>query len=563
MRKNESNLTTTKQKNDALSWLMLRSKKQNFKMALLIIANAIFSVLSILFAFAIKEIIDSATKYQDINRLISYSVAIGVIVILQFVFRIITNALLEHIRGKLEMDYKTHIFSCILEKKQDKISLYHSGELMNRLTADVAIVADGMSSIVPLIVASVVRLVCAVIALIILDWIFAIAFSVAGILVFLTITLLRGKLKSLHKETQETDGKVRSFMQECIENLLALKVFSVNDKIENKSANLQDENFKVKMERKNYSVLGNATYNFIFSAGYLFALIYGGIKVLYAGLTYGALSAILQLVNNVQVPFASLSNVLPKYYSTIASAERLMEIEEIESEEKTADFDNDLVYSKMKGICIKDISFSYDRDTVLKNANLYINKGDFVVIEGTSGVGKSTLIKLMLGVYSAKDGRIFADLDDGELELNSTTRTLFSYVPQGNMLFSGTLKDNVTFIKQDATEEQIERALTVSCVKDFIDELPFGLQTMVGENGVGLSEGQIQRVAIARAILCDAPIILLDEATSALDEATESNLLNNLKELKDITLIIISHKKAAEKICNRKIKVSSKGIVEF
>ena len=563
MRKNDNKLSTTKQNKDSISWLMLRSKKQNFKMALLIIANAVFSVLSILFAFAIKEIIDSATKYQDINRLISYSVAIGVIVILQFVFRIITNALLEHIRGKLEMDYKTHIFSSILEKKQDKISLYHSGELMNRLTADVAIVADGMSSIVPLIVASVVRLICAVVALIILDWIFAIAFSVAGILVFLTITLLRNKLKSLHKQTQETDGKVRSFMQECIENLLALKVFSVNDKIEKKSTSLQEDNFKVKMERKNYSVVGNATYNFIFSAGYLFALIYGGIKVLYAGLTYGSLSAILQLVNNVQVPFASLSNVLPKYYSTIASAERLMEIEEIESEEKLTDFDKDSVYAKMKGLCIKDISFSYDRDTILKNANLYINKGDFVIIEGTSGVGKSTLVKLMLGVYSAKEGRIYADLEDGELDLNSTTRTLFSYVPQGNMLFSGTLKDNVTFIKQDATEEEIERALKVSCVKDFIDELPFGLQTMVGENGVGLSEGQIQRVAIARAILCDAPIILLDEATSALDEATESNLLNNLKELEDITLIIISHKKAAEKICNRKIKVSSKGIVEF
>jgi ABC-type bacteriocin/lantibiotic exporter with double-glycine peptidase domain len=175
MRKNDNKLSTTKQNKDAISWLMLRSKKQNFKMALLIIANAVFSVLSILFAFAIKEIIDSATKYQDINRLISYSVAIGVIVILQFVFRIITNALLEHIRGKLEMDYKTHIFSSILEKKQDKISLYHSGELMNRLTADVAIVADGMSSIVPLIVASVVRLICAVVALIILDWIFSLS----------------------------------------------------------------------------------------------------------------------------------------------------------------------------------------------------------------------------------------------------------------------------------------------------------------------------------------------------------------------------------------------------
>ncbi len=380
---------------------------------------------------------------------------------------------------------------------------------------------------------------------------------------FLTITILRNKLKSLHKKTQETDGEVRSFMQECIENLLALKVFSVNEKIENKSSTLQEENFKVKMERKNYSVVGNATYNFIFSAGYLFALIYGGIKILGGLLTYGALSAILQLVNNVQVPFASLSNVLPKYYAMIASAERLIEIEDIESEPKQNKLDKDSVYDKMKGICIKDVNFAYDRDVVLKNANFYINKGDFVVIEGASGIGKSTLIKLMLGVYSANSGEIYADLGEEKLQLNSSTRALFSYVPQGNMLFSGTLKDNVTFIKQDASEEEIERALTISCVKDFVDELPFGLQTVVGENGVGLSEGQIQRIAIARAILCDAPIILLDEATSALDETTERILLNNLKDIEDITLIIISHKKAAENICNRKVKVSSKGIVEI
>lgn len=549
-------------KKQPIKWLITRSKKQGFKMAMLILSNALFSVMSILFAFAIKEIIDSATVHHNLNRLISFAVAICIIVVLQFILRVATNGLTEHIRGKLEMEYKSYIFSQILIKKQDKITTYHSGELMNRLTSDVSIVADGVSTIVPTAVSAGVRLICAVVALVLLDWIFAVAFTVAGLMVFLVISLLRGKLKSLHKITQETEGKVRSFMQECIENLLAVKVFSVNGKIEKQSEQLQKENFKIKMRRKNYSVVGHATYNFIFSAGYLFALIYGGIKILNSVLTYGALSAILQLVNNVQVPFASLSNVLPKYYAMLSSSERLMEIEDIESENSSVHIDAQKVYKKMKGISFDSINFAYDREKVLSNANLYINKGDFVMIEGSSGVGKSTLIKLMLGVYPLNSGKIAADFAGEQLDLNASTRTLFSYVPQGNLLFSGTIKDNVTFINENASDKEIKKALKISCADEFIAELPLGLDTVVGENGVGLSEGQVQRLAIARALLCSAPIILLDEATSALDADTERRLLDNLKQLGDVTLVIISHKKAAAKICNRRVKISAKRIVE-
>ncbi len=543
-----------------LKWLIKRSKKQAFKMGLLVFANAFLSILSVAFAFVIKEIVDSATLHNDKVRLLTFAIVILGVVVLQFILRIIITALSEHIRGKLEMEYRAQIFSRILEKKYDKVSGYHSGELMNRLTADVSVVADGVSGILPTAVSAVARLICAVIALVILDWIFAVAFTVAGLLVFVTMSLLRGKLKNLHKEAQATDGKTRSFMQECIENMLAVKVFSINGKVEKRAEDLQNENFKVKMHRKNYSAIGYATYNFIFSAGYLFALIYGCVMILDLRLTYGALSAILQLVNNVQVPFMSLSNVMPKYYAMIASAERLIEIENIESELSGEYLDAPSVYKQLKGICLEDVTFSYDRDKVLNHAELYVEKGDFVMVEGTSGTGKSSLIKLMLGVYAVDGGKIYLDLDDGRIETDRSARSLFSYVPQGNMLFSGSLKDNVTFIKENATEEEIQRALRISCAEEFVSKLPNGLDTIVGENGVGLSEGQIQRIAIARAVLCDAPIILLDEATSALDEETEKNVLDNLKELKDVTLIIVSHKKAAMSICNKRIKIKNKQI---
>ncbi len=559
-------------------------------MLCLILSNALLSVLSVAFAFAVKAVIDGAVG-RDKDKLVFGIIFIISIVILQFVFRLITGGLTENIRGKLEIAYKSRIFSKILTKKYAAIQEYHSGELMNRLTQDVSVVADGVTSIVPSVAASVVRLICAVAALVALDWIFAIAFVVAGALVFIILGVLRGKLKSLHKKSLESDGAVRSFMQESVENSLALKVFSINDKIEKKSDELQNENFRWKMRRKNYAVFGSAAYNLIFSAGYLFALIYGGACIFNGtGLTYGDLSAILQLVNNVQVPFASLSSAFPKYYAMIASAERLIEIERLEEEtvgetvtatagaatekatEKTGETAGGIVggaarknatkkdaarlYGEMRAIVAEDLSFSYGREQVFKGAYARIEKGDFVAVTGASGIGKSTFVKLMLGVYDLGGGEIYFDTENGKIPANASTRALFSYVPQGNMLFSGTLLENVTFINDEATDEEIARALEIGCVKDFLGELPEGLNTKVGENGVGLSEGQIQRVAIARAVLTGAPIILLDEATSALDAETELKVLRGLKELKDKTLIFISHKAAALSICNKELRVS-------
>ena len=529
----------------------------------LIISNVIFSVLSIIFAFAIKYIIDGATT-ADYDKLLFGAIGLAAIVAMQFVFRIITGGLTEHIKGKLEITYKSLIFGNILNKKYDKLSAYHSGELMTRLTNDVNVVCEGITGIVPLIASSVARLASAVVALVMLDWIFAVALCVAGILVFTVIAILRGKLKSLHKKAQETEGKTRSFMQECIENLLAIKVFSVNDKIERRSDSLQQDNFKVKMKRKNYSVVGHSVYNLIFSAGYLFALIYGCTKIFTGtGMTYGDLSAILQLVNNVQVPFASLSGVLPKYYSMIASAERLMEVEAMESEDAGAVIDRDAVYKDLISVNFENVTFSYGRDKVFDKADFAVNKGDFVAVTGISGIGKSTLIKLLLGIYRVDGGSIYLSLKGNKTDVDASTRPLFSYVPQGNMLFSGNIEENVKFIVPDASDEEVRRALDISCASEFIDQLPEGLKTKVGEKGTGLSEGQVQRIAIARALLSRAPVLLLDEATSALDEDTEYRVLDNLKKINGVTVIIISHKKAALTVCNRRVQIKNGKVAEI
>ena len=548
-----------------LKWIRERSKSQRGNIALLVALNVLFSMLLVGFALAIKTVIDGAiegAKTGETTKLIVGASVLVAIIFLQFLLRFSVNYLAEKIKAKLELEYREYIFDQILKKKYSEINRYHSGELINRITADVSVVSESVSSIVPSVVAAVARLVFAVAALIYLDWIFAIAFTVAGILVFSVISIMRKKLKSLHKGVQETDGKARSFMQECIENLLAIKAFSVNSKIEKKEDELLEEHLKVKMKRASFSVIGNATYNFIFSAGYAFALIYGAVKILGGVLTYGSLSAILQLVNNVQVPFASLSEAVPRYFSMLASAERLIEIEEVEEENVEQVISADDTYLKMRSLVIKDLSFAYDRQNVLENVNAVINKGDFAMIEGSSGIGKSTLIKLLLGVYPPTGGEIYFDTGSNKTPVFSGTRSMFSYVPQGNMVFSGTIKENVSFTHPEATEEEIDRALYISHSKEFIEELPNGIETVIGEKGAGLSEGQVQRIAIARAILSKAPIVILDEATSALDEETEKKVLENLKGIKNVTLIIISHKKAAQDICNRKFKVSKKRLFE-
>ncbi len=545
----------------ALNWIYKKSKGQRLSMFFLILLNVLFSLSSVAFAFAVKMIIDGATSI-DKNKLIAGSIFIGVTVILQFVLRVSANGLADRIKGKLEMSYKTEIFNGVIRKKYDKIGAYHSGEVMNRLTSDVGVVSDGVASILPTVCSSVARLLFAVIALIMIDYVFAIAFTVAGLLVFGVISLLRGKLKSLHKKSQETEGKTRSFMQECIENLLAVKVFTVFDKVEEKSEELQQDNFSVKMKRKNYAVVGHATYNFIFSAGYVFALIFGAVKLLngIVGFGYGDLSAILQLVNNVQVPFASLSGVMPKYYAMLSSAERLIEIENLEEEKIDTSFNALETYEKLNGISFNGITFAYDRDLVLNGANFYASKGQTIAIKGSSGIGKSTLIKLMLGVYDLSGGEIVLDTLDGEIPLNSQTRKMFSYVPQGNLIFSGSILDNVTFATREYTEKQLGECIKASCA-EFVYDLPNGVDTIVGENGLGLSEGQVQRIAIARALLAKAPILLLDEATSALDEETEKRLLLNLKELNQTTFII-SHRKSAFAVSDKIIQIKNKKIVQ-
>ncbi|MCI9617596.1 MAG: ABC transporter ATP-binding protein [Eubacterium sp.] len=555
---------------NSLRWIIKNGKKQIPKIIILSISNMILALVSTGLALVSKYAIDAAQKAANAktdlefthyrNLIILFGIAILLIISGRLLLRIFAQSLTIKVQASMEMQMRTSLFNKILSKKYDRINSYHSGELMNRMTSDIKIVTDGITTIVPNMLYFITQFVGAFAVLIIFDWKFTMVFIVAGIVISAVTLLFRRKLKSLHKEVQETDGRVRSFFQEAIESILVVKTFRVEESFGKKGDELQIINYDAKMKRRRISICANAGFSFVFNMGYLLALVWCALKVCANTMTYGTLTAVLQLISLIQTPFVNITKVVPQYYSILASAERIMEIEEIEEEESFGEpISVKAFYECFQKAGFEGIQFNYGRESVLEEGEAWFNKGDFVAIRGISGIGKSTLMKMLLGVFQPNEGHIRLYKDNGEyVEAGPDTRGLFSYVPQGNYLFSGTLRENILLINPCATEEEINEALEISDIKEFVQTLPEGLDTVIGEKGLGISEGQAQRLAIARALLSKAPILLLDEATSALDAETEQNVLKRIKLLNQKTCIIITHKAAALDVCNKEFVIENK-----
>lgn len=540
----------------ALKWIINTAKGSWIFVFIYALLSAALAYFGILTAYGTKDVVNGATS-NDAALLKRGAIYLLILVVVQILLKIFNGNMYERSRAKIEIKIRTRVFESIMKKDYAAISAHHSGDLLNRLTSDVQTICDGVTGLVPHIVSLLTKMISAVVIIAGLDWIFAAIFLAGGALIALISLFFRKYLKNIHKEAQSADGKVRSFFQESLASLLVIKVFNAYKQISEKARLLQEDNYKIRIKRATISIFANTGVQMAFSLGYLFAMVLGGFRVYRGMIDIGELTAILQLVNQIQSPLYALAGVIPTYYSVIASAERIIEIENYadEAESDGSLYDRYECYEKLKEIVFDSVTFKYNRDYVFKNATAVIKKGDFVAITGISGIGKSTLLKLLLGVVYPQEGTIKIVTEDSEKQVDRNTRSLFSYVPQGNMLLSGTLRENVTFMCKEKSDEEIERAVKLSCSDDFVSRLPDGLETVVGERGLGLSEGQIQRIAIARAILYDAPIILFDEATSALDEETEERLLKNLRAMENKTCVIVSHKPAALTVCNKEIRI--------
>lgn len=546
-------------------WIIKNAKPQVINIIVISVIYAVMAYLGVAVATLSRGIVDSAVN-SDIGGIVYYAVILVSLTVGQLIIRIVSKVVNFNIQAKLEMSIKQSIFNSIIRKKYDKISQIHTGELLNRITSDVLVVVSSIISIVPNMVYFIVKLIGVFVVLFAIDKTFCLVFIIGGALMFGVVLLFKSKMKALHKAVQESDGKTRSFFQEIFSSLLVVKVFNAEKKVSENAMNLQMNNFKIRRKRNYISIVATTGFSFVFSLGYMYALIWGAFAISDHIITYGVLTSMLALVTQIQGPVRGISSILPSYYSALASAERLMDIENLENEDvvNKSLIDTKDLYSKTKEIIFDNITFSYGRENVLENTRLVLNKGDFALLAGISGIGKSTLTKLLLDVISPDKGEIYLKLSDGEkVYIDKNIRSLFSYVPQGNFLLSGTIRDNIAFVSSEPDEQKIIESAKIACAYDFISNLPDGLDTRVGENGKGLSEGQIQRIAIARAVYSDAPIIIFDEATSALDANTEVQLLKNLKKLKNKTCILISHKMAAKEICNKEIIIKDKKIISY
>ena len=543
-------------KENSLIWVLKQVRNRIPEILLLTVAQILNALFSVLFALGTRGVIDSAVS-GDSNAFIM-ACLFQMVIIGGILFSLtLSRHLKDNLSAKLDRDWKQQLLHGLLHGDYAQVKSYHSAELLNRLNADVAKVNEGLLVLIPGAAAMIMRLTAAVVILGVMDARFTMIVTALGLLVVAVTGLLRRHLKEINKLVSTHDGRVSGYLQEAMEKLLIVQSMDISEEVEHRASNIMDARYQIQRRRKNISLMANTGVSLMFYAAGFFALCWCSWRMLQGQMSFGSLTAVIQLVNQIQYPVVNLSSVLPQYIAILASAERLMELESIQGQPQPMKENRDAVYEQMYCILAENLTFSYDRDKILDNADFMLPKGAFAVITGASGIGKSTLLKMILGVYPPESGEIYLKLDDRRMALDRSTRKLFAYVPQGNMLLSGTIRDNLTIVKPDAMENEIREAIYVSAMDEFLSQLPQGLDTVLGESGTGLSEGQAQRLAIARAILGGAPILLLDECTSALDEHTEHTVLRRIRALPGRTCIAVTHRPAAISLCDWRLQIES------
>ena len=533
---------------DTVLWLWrVTGKKKGYILALTLIQGFV-GLIGVLFAVLLRGIVDSAVVRDAAAFQYNVILIIG-LVLVQQAFNALTRWLNELAKSDIENGFKQRMLDNILHKDYASVSATHTAEWLNRLTNDTTVVAGDAVEILPGLVGMVVRLISALIMIIALDCWFAYILIPGGVALVILTYAFRGVLKRLHRNIQESDGRLRVFLHERISSLIVIKAFTAEKQTSEGAMQAMAAHKAARLRRNRFSNVANIGFGMAMQGMYLVGVIYCAYGIMSGLVTYGTLTAIMQLIGQVQGPFANISGYLPRWYAMIASAERLMEIEEYVDDGQAADKETMRRYyeQEFQALGLRDASFTYrptgaeEMPVVLDGLNLEIQKGETVAFTGHSGCGKSTVLKLLMCMYPLDSGERFID----DRQLTAYYRRLFAYVPQDNALMNGTIQDVVCFA-EPYEEKRLHQALTIACADEFVADV----NAELGERGSGLSEGQMQRLYIARAIYADAPILLLDESTSALDEETERRLLENLRDMTDKTVVIVTHRKAALSICD-------------
>ena len=539
-----------------MTWLFKSVRARVPALAALTLLSMANAALGVLFALGTKGVVNAAASGEAAALLRAAAVQAALIAALLLSLTGM-RALRETLSAALERDWRRRFLKKLLHAEYAACAKFHTAELLNRMNNDARAVTDGILSTLPGLSAMLVRLVGAAAALFAMSPGFTLAALALGALVVALTAAARRRLKALHKQLGAAEGRASAFLQEVLEKLLLVQALDAPEAVSARADALLEDRFALQRRRKHASLLANTCVSVLgYGAGFV-TLVWCAAGILQGRMSFGDLSAMTALVSQLQGPFVNLSGVMPQLIAMLGSCERLMELDALPEEPPLQRIDAPAVYDALTSIDARGLSFTYDRERVLQDADFSIPKGCFTVITGESGAGKSTLFRLLLGVCRPDGGALTLRTDRGEIPLGPGTRPLFSYVPQGNLLFSGTLRENLTLVRPGATQAELAQAVTASCMDAFLPELPQGLDTPLGENAAGLSEGQAQRVAIARAVLSGAGVLLLDEATSALDADTEREVLARLRALPGRTCIAVTHRPAALALAQKHLHVQA------
>lgn len=558
-----------------IRWLWQSSRGNRTQM----IANAVIGLLqvsmSLCAVWAIKRAIDIASGQLEGNLLMAVGL-MALIILAEFALGI-TSVWVRNILGvKAQNRMQQNMLDRLLRSEWNGKEHYHSGDVLNRLEGDVANVVTFITETLPSTLSTTTLFIGA----------FAYLFSMDSTLALITIAIIPlcvalskvyvKKMRGLNRSVRDSDSEIQSVLQETVQNRMLIKTLEGDDlMIDRLEASQQTLRNRV-VRRTKFAVASRFIMNFGFAATYLLAFLWSALRMAGGTLTFGGMTAFLQLVGRIQSPARDLSRLIPSFVSVLTAAERLMELEDIPQEEQG----EPLKLTAPCGMRFQNVAYCYDDGTapVIENLTYDFRPATATAVIGETGAGKTTLIRLMLALLHPTEGTINIYNENGNLtdragivgasrrlisegsnedenqNISPRHRCNFVYVPQGNTLLSGTIRDNLLIGKPDATDEEMKEALTKSCA-DFVMQLPEGLDTRCAEAGSGLSEGQAQRIAIARALLRNRPIMLFDEATSALDPDTERQLLRNIMEGRDKTIVFITHRMAVLEYCDGQLKL--------
>lgn len=521
--------------------------KTKYGILFVTLLGVVYSLLLTYSALITERLIDNASADAATGtlskELIGDITAFGLFIVGILVLNIVYSYLNSKIKARTELDLRARILGVTLSRDYRQIQKYHSGDILNRATNDVNVVVTGLVQSFPEFIITIVRIVSALVVLFTMNSGFAIILLCLAPLTLIATSIYGKKVKKLHIRGQKCEGENRAFMAEAVQNMTVIKACSNENAITDYFSRLQGENYRLKMKAAVLSIAAGMLMFLSVYVLYYVALMWGAYGIVEGAMSFGTLTAMLQLVVQFQSPFKTLASEVNQLYRTSASAERIRELENLDEDsgmpEPVGDFE---------GLSIRDLCFSYGDSEVIHDLNAEIEKGQFVGIGGPSGIGKSTLLKLIMGLLNPTSGSV-------SLKGSGDRRGMFSYVPQGNMVLSGTIRDNICFLNGNIPDDKVEEACRTCCLDELIDSLPDGIDTVLGEKGTGLSEGQLQRIAIARAVVMDKKVLLLDEATSALDEETERKIIGNLTRNHGLTVIMVTHHTKLLEKCDKLIKL--------